>query len=421
MIFRNTASIHINEYKGHKEMSLQVGASEFLNPEFVNVGDKVKLGQKVAMRTGRFGLPLHSSVSGLVTAVDKKMWHSSGKMVPMIEIQNDFKGTLDESIKSNNVEKLSSEDIINIARDCGIVGLGGSGFPTYVKYQSKTPITTVLINAAECEPFITADYTLIKTKPEKLIRGIKYIMKATGAEKAFIAIKKNKVAAIEVLKQNLANETNISVFELRDVYPAGWEKYIVQKVLKKTYKSLPAEVGAVVNNVQTVIALADAVENNMPLVEKLVTFTGAGINNPQNVYVKIGSKVNEVIENIGGYADGVESAYFVAGGPMTGVGMLFDSLVVNRSLGSIVVLPIENEVETQPCLGCGKCVQICPVFLSPIEIKRALNANDDIKLADLRSEKCIACGLCSYICPSKIELTQATTKSRGIVLSKGRK
>lgn len=436
MIFRNTSSIHISEYVGHKEMSLQVGANEFLNPEYiyipltesgaaceclVKVGDKVKVGQKVAMRTGRFGLPLHSSISGSVTSDNKKMWHSSGKMIPMIEIKNDFKGTLDESIKPNDVNLLTKEDIINIARECGIVGLGGSGFPSYVKYQSQNPINTVLINAAECEPFITADYTLIKTKTDKLIRGIKYIMKATGANKAYIAIKKNKLEAIEILNQHLQNEENISVFGLRDVYPAGWEKYIVQKVLKKTYKGLPAEVGAVVNNVQTTIALADAVENNMPLVEKLVTFTGAGLAHPQNVYVKIGSVVNDVIAEIGGYADGADSAYFVAGGPMTGKSMLFDSLVINRSLGAIIVMPKGEEAETQPCMGCGKCVQICPVFLAPIEIKRTLDAKDEDKLVELRADKCIECGLCSYICPSKIELTQATTKSRGIVLSKGRK
>jgi len=436
MLFRNTSSIHISEYKGHKEMSLQVGASEFLNPEYiyipltesgtacdclVKVGDAVKVGQIVAMRTGRFSLPLHSSVSGTVTAVDKKVWHSSGKMLAMIEIKNDFKETAVDTIKKNNVSDLSREDIINIAKNCGIVGLGGSGFPSFVKYQTQSPIHTVIVNAAECEPFITADYTLVKTRTMDLINGIKYLMKATGAENAVIAIKKNKVEAIEILNDHLAGQDSITVFGLPDVYPAGWEKYIVQKVLKKTYKSLPAEVGAVVNNVQTLIALSEAVETNMPLIKKLVTFTGEGLKNPQNVYVKIGTKVNDVIEKIGGYTEGVDSAYFVAGGPMTGEGMLFDSLAINRSLGSIIVLPKQNEAETQPCLGCGKCNDFCPVFLDPILIKESLDAKNEDKLAQLRADKCIACGLCSYVCPSKIELTQATTKSRGIVLSKGRK
>jgi electron transport complex protein RnfC len=435
MFFRKSKGLHISEYPGHKELSLQVGPSEFLKPEFiyiplveqgapceslVKVGEKVVVGQPVAMKSGRFGLPLHSSVSGEVIAIDKKMWHSSGSMVAMIEIKNDFKETMSNSIKQNDVSKLNKEDIIKIARECGIVGLGGSGFPTYVKYQSPTPITTIIVNAVECEPFLTADYTLVKTQTNKLINGIKYAMKANSASKAYIAIKYNKVAAIEILIQSLASEDNIEVFTVKDIYPAGWEKYIVQKVLKKTYKNLPSEVGAVVNNVATLVALSEAVENNMPLVKKLVTFTGKGLNAPQNVYVKIGTKINDVIANIGGYVPGLENVKFVAGGLMTGRTIMFDSLVINRSLGSVIVLPKEKEAPLLPCLGCGKCCVNCPVFLSPIEIKRAFDGKNNDKLVELRAEKCIQCGLCSYVCPSRIELTEATTKSRSIVLKGGK-
>lgn len=434
MIFRKSSSLHISEYPGHKDLSLQVGASEFLKPEYiyiplveggtpceclVKVNDKVNVGQVLAMKSGRFGLPLHSSISGEVTAIDKKMWHASGMMVPMIEIKNDYQETLDPSIKPNDVQSLSKEDIVNIARNCGIVGLGGSGFPTYVKYQAQNPIQSVIVNAAECEPFLTADYTLVKTQTKKLLNGIKYAMKASGATNAYIAIKENKVEAIEILNANI-DDPNIQVFKLKDVYPAGWEKYIVQKITKKTYKALPSEVGVVVNNVATLVALADAIENNMPLVKKLVTFTGKGLKNPQNVYVKIGSLTNEVISNIGGYVPDVD-LQFIAGGLMTGLAIMFDSLVIHRSLGSVIALPkVEKPAPLLPCMGCGKCCANCPVFLSPIEIKRALDSKENDKLAELRAEKCIQCGLCSYVCPSRIELTDATTKARGIVL-KGRK
>lgn len=433
MIFRKSKSLHINEYPGHKDLSLQVGPSEFLNPEFiyiplveggtpceclVKVGEKVKVGQVVAMKSGRFGLPLHSSVSGEVTAIDKKMWHSSGMMVQMIEIKNDFNETLDPSIKPNDVASLTKEDIIRIAKDCGIVGLGGSGFPTYVKYQAPTPITTFIVNAVECEPFLTADYTLVKTQTKKLINGIKYAMKATGASNAYIAIKENKVEAIKILNENIADQ-NIKVFTLKDVYPAGWEKYIVQQITKRTYKALPSEVGVVLNNVATLVALSEAVENNMPLVKKLVTFTGKGLKHPQNVYVKIGAKTNDVIANIGGYEPNLD-LQFIAGGLMTGNAIMFDSLVINRALGSIIVLPQPKQAPLLPCLGCGKCCANCPVFLSPIEIKRVLDAKNNDKLAELRADKCIQCGLCSYVCPSRIELTEATSKARTIVL-KGRK
>lgn len=433
MIFRKSKSLHISEYPGHKDLSLQVGPSEFLNPEFiyiplveggtpceclVKVGEKVKVGQVVAMKSGRFGLPLHSSVSGEVTAIDKKMWHSSGMMVQMIEIKNDFNETLDPSIKPNDVTSLTKEDIIRIAKDCGIVGLGGSGFPTYVKYQAPTPITTFIVNAVECEPFLTADYTLVKTQTKKLINGIKYAMKATGASNAYIAIKENKVEAIKILNENIADQ-NIKVFTLKDVYPAGWEKYIVQQITKRTYKALPSEVGVVLNNVATLVALSEAVENNMPLVKKLVTFTGKGLKHPQNVYVKIGAKTNDVIANIGGYEPNLD-LQFIAGGLMTGNAIMFDSLVINRALGSIIVLPQPKQAPLLPCLGCGKCCANCPVFLSPIEIKRVLDAKNNDKLAELRADKCIQCGLCSYVCPSRIELTEATSKARTIVL-KGRK
>lgn len=247
MFFRKSKGLHISEFPGHKELSLHVGPSEFNKPEYVyiplveggapcdclvKIGDKVKVGQAVAQKTGRFGLPLHSSISGEVMSVDKKMWHSSGKMVPMIEIKNDFLDTLDPSIKPNNVDELTSEDIANIARECGIVGLGGSGFPTFVKYQPQNPISTVIVNAVECEPYLTADYTLVKTRTDDLIRGIKYAMKATGAHEAYIAIKKNKLEAIQILTEHIAEE-NIKVFPVQDVYPAGWEKFFVQRIMKK--------------------------------------------------------------------------------------------------------------------------------------------------------------------------------------------
>ncbi|MDY0063524.1 MAG: RnfABCDGE type electron transport complex subunit C [Bacilli bacterium] len=433
MFLRSIKGIHITEHPGHKHLSLNVEASSYLNPEYVYIplvegspceclvkeNDQVKVGQVVAMRTGRFGLPVHASVSGVVTAVNKKMWHASGVMVQMIEIKNDFQETLDDSIKKNDVENLSKEQLIEIIKNCGIVGLGGSGFPTYVKYQSPAPISTLIINAAECEPYLTADYTLVTTKTKQFLRGVAYIMRASGAGKAYIAIKENKKEAIQILNEHLSAFANINIFLLKDVYPAGWEKYIVQKIMNKTYKTLPSEVGVVVNNVATAVAICDAVEYNMPLVQKLVTFTGEGLLNPQNVFVKIGTLVNEVIAKIGGYAPEVADAIFVAGGLMTGKGMLFDSLVVHRSLGSIIVLPKEKPGLALPCMGCGKCAENCPVFLSPIQIKQAFDAKNTNLLAELKADKCIQCGLCSYVCPSRIELTEATTKAKALVL-KGR-
>lgn len=430
MIFRNIKAVHI---PGRKEMSTERDILNYTNPDvvyvplvesgtvcdlFVQVGDKVNVGQVIGEKGGRFSIPIHSPVSGEVVSINKKVWHASGKMVESLEIKNDFQETLDPAIKPQDVESLTREDIINTVKNCGVVGLGGAAFPTYVKYQTKATIDTVIINAAECEPYITADYMLIKSQPEKIIDGIKFIMRATDAPKAVIAIKKTKQAAIDVLNQHLENEPNISVFLLPDVYPAGWEKYIVHKVTKKTYAGLPAEAGAVVNNVQTAIAVSDAVRNYMPLVEKVVTLTGEGLNAPQNVRVKVGTQINEVIEKIGGYKEDLQDAFLVAGGPMTGNAIIFDSLVVHRSLGSVIVKPKEVREFNPECMGCGKCVDVCPVNLSPILIKRALDAKDNDLLKDFRSDTCIQCGLCSYVCPSRIELTDAMAKAKAIVMKR---
>jgi electron transport complex protein RnfC len=433
VFFIKSLGTHISEHKGHKEMSLSNPMVEFLNPEYVyiplveqntpceavvKVGDLVKVGQVVANKGGRFGLPLHSSVSGEIVSIDKKMWHASGKMVPHIQIKNDFMETKVDTIKACDVSSLTKEEIIEKVKQNGIVGLGGSGFPAYVKYQVKDEMDVVIINAVECEPFITVDYKLIKDHFDKILRGIKYIMQVVGAKRGVIAIKKNKKELIEKMNLALENEPNISVFTVKDEYPAGWEKYIVQRVTNKNYKVLPSEAGAVVNNSSTAAAVAAALEENQPLVEKMVTITGEGVKTPCNVYVKIGTAMNEILDKIGGYAQGLEEAYFIAGGPMTGKSIMFDTLVVHRSLSSVIVLPKEIRELNPECMGCGKCGEVCPVFLSPIAIKETLENDTLEELRTLRPNLCMECGLCSYICPSRIELTDAVSKAKAKVMVK---
>ncbi|MFA5765264.1 MAG: electron transporter RnfC, partial [Bacilli bacterium] len=258
MIFSKIKGVHISEHKGHKELSSLTPYGEYLNPEYVYiplveqdtvceplviVGEKVKLGQLIAMKKGRFSSPIHASVSGEVIAIDSKMWHVSGKMVPTIQIKNDFQETKVESIQENNVSELTSEEIIEKIKDCGIVGQGGSGFPAYVKYMGNCPIDTVIINAVECEPYISDNYTIMKNQMVELISGIKYIMKAVDAHKAVIAIKKNKIELIQKMQPYFDAEPEISMFLTKDEYPAGWEKYLVQRITKRTYTSLPSEVG----------------------------------------------------------------------------------------------------------------------------------------------------------------------------------
>ncbi|MGD9887190.1 MAG: RnfABCDGE type electron transport complex subunit C [Bacilli bacterium] len=432
-MFIKSKGTHISEHKGHKEMSLKSPHVEFLNPTnvfiplveqnaacevSVKVGDYVKVGQIIANKTGTFCSPIHATISGEVISINQKMWHASGKMVATIQIKNDFNEAKVDLIKPQDASSFTKEQIIEAVRVNGVVGLGGSGFPTYFKLKVNKPMDVVIINAAECEPYITADYTLIKEHLDQLIRGIKYLMKAVDAPKGVIAIKENKKTLIQKIKLSLEREPNISVFELKDEYPAGWEKYIVQRITNKNYCSLPSEVGAIVNNAATAVAVCSAVEDNMPLVEKMVTITGDGIKEPTNVFVKIGTKVSDIIEKIGGYADNLKEVFFIAGGPMTGKSIFSDQMVVNRSLSSVVVMSKMIREDNPECMGCGKCTEVCPVWLSPIQIKQAFDAKNTDSMVELKANLCMQCGLCSYICPSRIELTEAVSKAKAEVMKK---
>lgn len=425
MMLRNIRGLHLD---GRKKMSTEVPIQTYLNPEYVYVplscgpvpyktivavGDKVLKGQVVALREDRFGHPIHSSVSGVVSAI-KKMWHPMARMVETLEIKNDFLETAIDGF-GEGLKEITKENIINRVKNAGIVGLGGAGFPTYIKYMSNRDAKMFIVNAAECEPYLTADAMLIETEVDKLIRGIKYIMIATGAPKAVIAIKRTKRTLIAHLEAALEKNPDISVFLLKDVYPAGWEKYIVERVMKKTYHSLPVEVGAVVNNVATVVAVCEAVEENKPLIEKVVTVTGEGVVQPQNFFVKIGVKASELFALAGGYIEELEDAYFIAGGPMSGKAIFLDDMIITPYLGSVIIKPRGYVGLAQPCMGCGKCAEFCPVFLTPTEIKKAFLAGDLNEAEKQGALKCIQCGLCSFVCPSRVEITDSVVKAQEAV------
>lgn len=387
----------------------------------VEVGDEIKLGQVVALREGFGAMPIHASVSGKVTGV-KKVWHSSGKMVEAIEIENDFKNTLDDAcVEEKQISKLTREQLVEKMKQGGLAGLGGAGFPTYVKYMSKSPIDAVIVNAVECEPYLTCDYALFSTDPAKLLRGLSYSLRAADAKVGYIAYKHYNHEYEELLKPLLKEYPQIHLFPVDDVYPSGWEKYIVEHVLNKTYSRLPAEAGAIVDNLATVMFFADMVEKNLPLVSRAITITGEGITAPRNYLVPIGTKVSELVQLSGGYVEGLNPAesLYIAGGPMTGRAILIDDLIVNDTLGAVIVKPLPDTKPATACLGCGRCSDVCPVFLSPTEVQRALELEDYKALKDLNADKCIACGLCSHVCPSRIEITDYAVRGKQALLKKG--
>jgi Na+-translocating ferredoxin:NAD+ oxidoreductase subunit C len=433
MIFQKTHGIQID---GRKDMSKKTPLEEYFNPEYVyihllknigplkstvNVGDKVKVGQIVAIREGFGEMNVHATISGEVTAI-KKAWHPSGKMVDAIEIKNDFKNDPDPSIHPNKaIDALTKEELIDMMKEAGLTGLGGAGFPTYIKYITKLPIDTVIINAVECEPYLTCDYTFITTYPEKLLKGLKYFMKAASANRGVIAYKAYNKGIKNALEKYLKHYKNISLFELQDVYPAGWEKYIIERITGKTYSGLPSEVGVIVNNSSTAIAFSDIVEHNIPLISRPITITGEGIKEPKNFYVPIGTKVSDLVEKCGGYTSYIEpkEANYIAGGPMTGNAIFIDDLIVTDTLGGIIVKPVVDKLHPE-CLGCGKCADICPAYLTPTEIKKALDYKDLDLIQALNANSCVQCGLCSYVCPSHVEITDAVVKAKGL-LRKGAK
>ena len=426
MILRKAKGKHID---GRKQMSRCQPLQEYLNPSHVylplvhqnavlkrvvEVGDDILVGQVVAEREGFGAMPFHASVSGKVSAV-KKVWHASGKMVEAIEIENDNLNRLSESIKpETNVDNLTREQLIKKMQDAGLCGMGGASFPTYVKYQTKSPIDTIIINDVECEPYLTCDCLLSQTFPEKVLKGLKYFMKAANATKGVIAIKYYNRNVIDLFNSLLPNYPGIAIQEMKDIYPAGWEKYIVEQVSGKTYDKLPSEAGVIVNNAATAVAFSDMVENNIPLISRVITITGEGIKQPQNFLVPIGTKVAELIAKTGGYVDNLDPAksWYIAGGPMTGRAILIDDLIVDYPLGSVIVMPMPEEKDHPECLGCGRCSDVCPVFLTPTSIKSAYERKDIAAIGKLNAMKCMGCGLCSYVCPSHVEITDFVAKAK---------
>ena len=287
--------------------------------------------------------------------------------------------------------------------------MGGASFPTYAKYDTEKTIKTLLINAVECEPYITADYMMIINHAEEILECLDAILKINKINECFIAIKKDNTKLINEFNKFIGTYPNIKIYEMPNLYPMGWEKSIVKEVLKVTYKNLPIEVGAIVNNVSTIYAIYESIKYNKTLTSRIVTFTGEGFEKPQNIKLKIGTPVSEVIANLCKYKN-KKDLYFVAGGPMMGNSLPTDDLVVSPNLNCVLVLPKNKEKASIECLRCGLCVKYCPAKLSPVLIKNDCNNPEKAKFYEVN--RCIECGLCSYVCPSKIKVREFVRKAK---------
>ena len=382
-------------------MSQHLGAPA--NP-IVQVGDTVKVGQKIGEAAGFISAPVHSSVSGTVVAVEPRMHATRGSEVMAVVIESDGKNTLHESVKPNkDLESLTPDEIIDIIREAGIVGMGGAGFPTCVKLKPAKPVDTILLNGCECEPLLTADHRVLLEFADDIIYGLKAVLKTTGAEKGIIVIEDNKPDAIELMKEKVAECGNIEVFVARTKYPQGAEKTLIKRVMGRKVPSggLPADVGVVVDNISTVKAISDAIQKGMPLIERVATVTGEKMKNPGNYIVKIGTSVKEMIDYCGGVTD--DDVLIKMGGPM--MGFALSDLNVPMMKGSNGIIAIDtDQTKEEACIKCGRCVDVCPMELSPLYFAKYADEQNWQGMKDKNVMDCVECRCCQYICSSKIPL-----------------
>ena len=379
----------------------------------VNKGDRVLVGQKIGEASGFISAPVHSSVSGTVKEF-KTVTLSSGSAAQAIVITNDGLYEEVEAMKQrNDVSRMSKDEIRERIKEGGIVGLGGAGFPTHVKLtppQDKR-VEYIVINAAECEPYITSDYRLMLEQPKDIINGIKIILKLFPEAQCIIGIEDNKMEAVESLSREIVNEPNISIKVLQTKYPQGAEKQLVYATTGRAFTSqeLPVDVGCIVQNVSTCAAIYRAVALNEPLITRVVTLSGPAISKPSNFRVPVGTNLNELIEAAGGYLPDVIPEKIIAGGPMMGFALFTTDLPVVKGTNAFVFM-IKDEVSetvTSNCIRCGNCVDVCPNGLMPLELERAASEGDEEMFVKLNGLECCECGCCSYICPAKRHLAQA--------------
>ena len=381
-------------------MSMHLGAPA--NP-IVSVGDYVKVGQKIAEASGFISAPVHSSVSGTVVAIEDRP-HANRGVCPAIVVESDGQNVLCESVKPNKpLEELTAAEIIEIVKEAGIVGMGGAGFPTYVKLNPGKPIEAVLINGCECEPMLTADHRVALEYADDVIYGLKAAMKAVSCDRGVIVIEDNKPDAIALLEEKAAGEQGIEVCVAKTKYPQGGEKMLIQRVLGRMVPSgkLPADVGAVVCNISTVKAISDAIQKGMPLIERVATVTGPYIPEPGNFIVKIGTNAADLVAACGGIAAG--DVTIKAGGPMMGFVQKNVDFPIMKGSNGIIAVDTEHSVE-QPCIKCGRCIDVCPMQLEPLHFAKFADTEnwEGFKMHNVMD--CMECRCCEAICSSKIPL-----------------
>ena len=385
---------------------------------FIKEGDHVDSCQVIGMRHAAFfDQPIHATCSGTFIGIEKH-YHRNGKLTDFIKIENDFKDTIDPSVKQRTPEEiaaLTKEDMTKIIKDCALVGLGGSSFPTYIKFQTDKPINMILINGIECEPYITADHRLMLEFPYRIVDAIKYAMQAFKCDKARICIKSKYTDIKQVYEQILKDygDGRIELCCVKNYYPQGWEVAMIKEAtgIQLNPGELPTNRGIINFNVSTMVGIYKAIRYNMPVIKRHITITGDGIKYPKNFRVLVGTPLRDLIPLCGGYKNPEKPKIFIMGGPMMGASVPSDDVIVTKTVTSIIVLDKEEHKE-EPCVRCGSCVLTCPVHLEPVQIMNAVKTLDKERIKKLNPTRCIECGLCTYTCTSKIHVTDYIRKAK---------
>lgn len=421
----------------YKQLTKQLPSVRYVDPEFVYLtlmnnrctdytlevkeGDNVKVGEILGEKCGSFfETPVYSTVSGTVEGVVKKL-DQNGLEVDCLKIRNNFKDETHESITDRPdafIKAMSKEDIVDIVKEKALVGLGGAAFPSYIKLNTDEDIDTVVINAVECEPYLSSDYRLIMDQPEQIFKGLIYIMHAVSAPKGVIAVKKTKKALIEVLERECERykDYDIKIAKVKDYYPQGWENATFKEAvgIKVPVGELPMKYGLLGFNVSTCASIFDAIKHNMPITKRYLTINGDAVNFPQDIRVRVGTSIRELIKLCDGYKEDVEKLEVIIGGPMMGIALPSDDAIVTETTTSVLILK-STEYKEEPCVRCGSCVYSCPVDITPVSIMNAVKRDDKKSVELLEANKCIECGLCAYVCTSKIHVTDYVRKGKNLI------
>jgi len=395
------------------------------NQPIVNVKDKVLMGQKIGDCDAKVSSPVHSPFSGEVVSIENVVL-PTGKVSLGIRIRNDKEYKLDESItKRENVDSLDRKDLLDIIKESGIVGMGGAAFPTHIKLTPPPDkkIEYLIINGAECEPFLTCDYRLMLEESENIVKGVEILIKILNPKKVFFGIEENKKNAANELYKIIKNKNLSNIIEvviLKTKYPQGSEKHLIKAVIGKEVPSggLPFDVGCIVQNIGTTLAIKEAVYDGMPLIERVLTISGSGVKEAKNIKVKIGTSAKDIVNYCGGIEGDLRKIIF--GGPMMGFSSYTLDIPITKGTSGLLLFTDKEvkEYEEIPCIRCGRCANACPMYLMPMFIDMYSRIEDFDKAKNFGALDCIECGACGYVCPSKRYLVQSIRYAKNELLKR---